>query len=100
MFDNILNQMQNQQAEIKNRMDAAVVEADAENGKLKVSVSGNRKILNISIASELTSDTEALEDLLVITLNRALQKAEILHETEIKSIAKDLLPNFGNLFGK
>ncbi len=66
--------------------------ADAENGLVKVVSNGNRKITSIEISPEIMNDREQVEELTLIAVNRALEKAEKVAESEMQGIAKGILP--------
>tara|TARA_R110000868_G_scaffold269842_4_gene529249 strand:+ start:1309 stop:1521 length:213 start_codon:yes stop_codon:yes gene_type:complete len=68
------------------------VSADAENGLVKVVSNGNRKITSIEISPEIMNDREQVEELTLIAVNRALEKAEKVAESEMQGIAKGILP--------
>lgn len=89
-----LQEMKQKSEEVKNRLDTMSVEADAENGLIKVVCTGNRKITSITIDQSLMADgdKEQLEDLTVLAINRALDKAEKVAEAETAGIAKGMLP--------
>ena len=79
-----LQEMQQKVEETKARLDTILVDGEAA-GKVKVTVTGNRGVKSVSIAPELSElDKEELEDLLIIALNQALEKAEKVNESEIK----------------
>jgi DNA-binding YbaB/EbfC family protein len=107
MFDKILEAQQKADA-VKKRLDAITVTGSAEGGKITVSATGNKIITSIEIEDEFfkATDKEALEELLVIAINKALEQAENLHQTEMAAMTKDMLGGFGglgalgNLFGK
>ena len=100
MFDKLMSQMQEQAEEIKKKLDNTVVEAEAENGLIKVKATGNKKILSIEISDDIINDKEALEDLLIVAINKTLEKAEEVSQKETGAMAKDMLPGgFGNMFG-
>ena len=73
----------------------------ASTGLVKVTANGAREILNISIApSLLTEDAEAIEDLLVVATNRALELAAEKEASEGQSLMNDMLPGgLSGLFG-
>lgn len=90
-----LQEMQQKSEEVKKRLDSISVEATAEDSKIKVVSNGNKKITSVEISAELmNSDKEQLEDLLLLTVNRALEKADKLAESEMAGIAKGFLPGF------
>ncbi len=82
--------------ETKKRLNTILIDDEAGNGSVKVTVNANRLIKNISISSELT-DHEEIEDLLVIALNKALSRANSINETELAAAAKDGMPNIPGL---
>ena len=71
-------------------------EASNDN-KLKVTITGNRTIKSIDIDEELLSDKEMLEDYLILTLNKAIERATAVNETELAAVAKEGLPNIPGL---
>ena len=76
----------------KLRLNTILIDGEAGNGLVKVTVTANRAVKNISISEKLT-DKEEIEDLLVIALNKALEKANSISETELAAAAKDGMPN-------
>jgi len=78
--------------ETKKRLNTVLVDGEAGNGMVKVTVTANRKVKNNFIDNELT-DKEEIEDLLIIALNKALDKANSINETELATAAKDGIPN-------
>lgn len=93
MFGDMMNKlqgMQQQVEEIKKRLDTITVQGEAEG--IVVKISGNRKISDITIPTDLMEDKEALEDLLIIATNRAIEVASNLNDTEMASSAKGMLP--------
>ena len=99
MFDNLLTQMQNQSEEIRKKMETVKVTGEAEGGLIKVIANGNKRVLEINISDDIASDKEAVEELLVIAVNRAYEQAEKIHETEMQGMAKGMLPpDLENMF--
>ena len=97
MFGNMmgkLQEMQQKTEEIKKRLNTISVKGDAENGMVTVTATGNRKITAIKINDELmkAGDKEQIEDLCILAMNRALEQAEKVYETEMKDVAKGMLP--------
>ena len=91
-----LQEMQQKTEETKKRLDSVHVEATAEDGMVKVISTANRKITSIEISQELVEgDKEQLEDLVMLAVNRALEKAEKVSESEISDVAKGMLPGMG-----
>jgi len=96
MFGNIkdmmgkLHEAQAQAKEMKDRLEQ--MELKEESSGIVLVINGNRKLRDIKISPELLSDPEELEDKLLLSLNRALEKAEALHEAEMKKMASGMLP--------
>lgn len=79
--------------ETKIRLNSIMVDGDAGNGMVVATVTGNREIKNIAIDNELMDDKEALEDYLILALNKAIEKANGIHEAEMAAAAKGGLPD-------
>jgi DNA-binding YbaB/EbfC family protein len=76
----------------KKRLNTILIDGEANNGKIKVTVTANRQVKSISISEDLI-DKEEIEDYLIIALNSALKKANEISETELAAAAKDGMPN-------
>lgn len=89
-----LQEMKSKTEEVKKRLDTISVDGDAENGLVKVVCTANRKITSITISEELMSDgdKEQIEDLTVLAINRALDQAEKVAETEMAGVARGIMP--------
>ncbi len=85
--------------EAKARLDHVLVDAEAADGKVKITLTGNRMLKSLSIDDELMQDREMLEDYLSIALNKALEEAGKIQEHELKKAATDALPNIPGLDG-
>ena len=77
----------------KKRLDTVLIDEKSSDGLLEVTLTANRKIKNITIADELLRDKEMLEDYLVNTLNKAIERATNVNETELAAVAKEGMPN-------
>ena len=56
---------------------------NSNDNKLKVTITANRTIKSIAIDDELLQDKDMLEDYLILTLNKAIERATTVHETEV-----------------
>ncbi len=83
--------------ETKARLNTVMVDGESGNGAVVVTVTGNREVKNIAIDDELLEDKEALEDYLIIALNKAILKANEINEAEMAAAAKDGLPDIPGL---
>lgn len=77
----------------KERMNTVIVEEQSPDSLLKVSITANRTIKTISIDDSLLSNKDQLEDYLILTLNKAIEKATIINENELAAVAKEGMPN-------
>lgn len=95
--------LQKQQEEMQKKLSTITVEADAEDGAVVVKASADMNIKNIKIdISKIDlQDTEQLEDLLVVTVNEALEKARIKAAIETNKLLEGMMPGgLGGLMGR
>ncbi len=102
MFGDLLGNLESQQKELKQQLASLTVEGAAGDGAIKVVANANREIVNISIDPAVINvdDTEELEDLLLVALNRTLQLAAEMEAEETQKLLQNMLPpGFGDLGG-
>jgi DNA-binding YbaB/EbfC family protein len=88
-----LKEAQQKVEETKKRLDTVLVDENSSDGKIKITLTANRTIKSISIDDSLLNDAEELEDYLIITLNKAIEKASKINENEMAVAAKSGMPN-------
>ncbi|MCL4161676.1 UNVERIFIED_CONTAM: hypothetical protein GTU68_015454 [Idotea baltica] len=99
MFGDMMNMMgklketQKKVEETKKRLDTVLIDESSNDGKLKVTLTANRTIKSVTIDDELLQDKEQLEDYLILTLNKAIDKASKINEAELAAVAKEGMPN-------
>ncbi len=96
MFGDMLGKLRETQEKVeatKKRMDTVLIDQSSNDGLLKVTLTANREIKNIEIDSSLLEDIEQLEDYLILTLNKAIEKATAVNEAELAAAAKEGMPN-------
>lgn len=100
MFDKLL-QAQKVAEEIKKRLDNISVSSEVEGGKISVTSTANKRITGISIDPQLlgTAGQEELEELLVTAINKVLEQAENVNQTEMQAATRDMMGGLGGLFG-
>jgi len=81
----------------KKRLDTVLIDEKSNDNLLSVTLTANRTIKAIEIDESLLNDKEQLEDYLILTLNKAIQKATEVNEAEIGAVAKDGMPNIPGL---
>ena len=88
-----LQEMKQKAEESKAKLDATLLTVEGAGGDIKLTITGNREIKALHIAPGLqhTSNEELTEQLLV-TLNKAIEKANAVNEEEMKKAASGILP--------
>lgn len=103
MFGDIMGMMgklketQQKIEETKQRLNHVWVDEKSHDGLLQVTINANRQIKSITLDDELLADKEQLEDYLVTVINKAIEKASGVHETELAAVAKEGMPNIPGL---
>ena len=72
---NKLKETQKKVEETKERLNHVLVDEKSNDDKMKVTLTANRTIKSISIDDDLLKDKDMLEDYLILTLNKAIEKA-------------------------
>ena len=90
---NKLKESQKKVEETKERLNHVLVDQNSNDNLLKVTLTANRTIKKIEIDNSLLEDKEQLEDYLILTLNKAIEKATSINEAELAAVAKEGLPN-------
>ena len=91
--------------DLKKRLDGITVSGSAEGGKISVTATANKVVQSVNIDEEFlkSADKEELEELLIVAINKALEQAENIHQSEMAALSRDMmggLGGLGNLFGK
>jgi DNA-binding protein YbaB len=104
MFDKLFEAKQKAE-DLKKRLDGITVSGSAEGGKISVTATANKVVQSVSIDEDFlkSADKEELEELLIVAINKALEQAENIHQSEMAALSRDMLGGMGglgNLFGK
>ena len=91
-----LQETQKKVAEKRKQLDTVLID-EVLKGKVKVTVTANREIKSIQVDDSMLQDAEELEDYLVLTLNKALKRANEINEREMAAAAKNGLPDIPGL---
>ncbi len=83
----------------KKRLDSVSLEEHSPENLVKVVITANRKVKEITIDDSLFIDKEQLEDYLVLTINKAIEKATQVNEAELAAVAKEGMPNIPGMDG-
>ncbi len=100
MFNDLFGKLQEAQQKMQEKkanLSNVIVEGEAGEGAVKVTVTGNREVKSISIDDKLLApgNKEELEDLLITALNRAMENAEKKFQEEMQDVAGNMLGGFG-----
>ena len=96
MFDQLMNQFKSTQKDVektKKRLDDVMVREQSADQLITVIVTANQQIHDIQIDTKQMEDMEQVEDYLITTINKALTKANEIHEEQVESEAKKGLPD-------
>lgn len=99
MFGDIMGMMgklketQEKVAATKKRLDTVLIDESSSDNLLSITITANREIKAIEVDDRLLEDKEQLEDYLVLTMNKAIEKATKIHESEVAAVAKEGMPN-------
>jgi len=98
MFDKLM-QAQQKAGEVKKRLDGITVSGLAEGGKISVTANGNKVVQSITIDEGFfkDADKEQLEELLVIAINKTMEQADNVSQSEMAAMTKEMLGGLGGL---
>jgi len=101
MFDKIM-EAQQKAGEVKQRLDAISVTGTAEGGKITVVANGNKVVQSINIDTDFfkDADKEEIEELLLVAINKAIEQAENVSQSEMAAMTQQMFGGLGGLFGK
>ncbi len=97
-----MGQMQEMQDKVQAELKKVQVEAEAGGGAVVVQADGTRTVTNITIKPEAVDpeDPEAIEDLVMVAVNRALALAAEKEQETTQRVMQELLPpGLGGLSG-
>ena len=93
---------QQKAGEVKKRLDAISVSGVAEGGKITVTANANKVVQSIHIDSAFLADAdkEEIEELLVVAVNKAMEQAENISQSEMAAMTKSMFGDLGGMFGQ
>lgn len=94
-----LKETQQKVAATKKRLDTVLADEQSNDGLVKITLTANRTVKSIAIDDSLLEDKEQLEDYLIVTLNKAIEKATAINEAELAAVAKEGMPNIPGMDG-
>ena len=81
----------------KEQLNSVMINEKSPDELLSVTITANRTIKSIEIDESLLADKEQLEDYLILTINKAIEQATKIQESELGAVAKEGMPNIPGL---
>ncbi len=99
-----LQQMQTKMGEVQEMLKGMTVTEVGGDGIVKATVTGEMRLSSLEIDMEkiASEEKDVAEDLIVSTINKALESAEKMKEQQVGAATSGLMPNIpglGNMFG-
>lgn len=85
-----VQQMQAKMAKVQKELESETVEATAGGGAVKAVVTGQQKVVSVTVDPDVGSDVEMLQDLVVAAVNEALDKSRELAAQRMGSLTAGL----------
>ena len=87
-----LKEAQAKVAVTKQRMNTVLIDEKSSDSMLKVTITANRELKHIEIDDCLLENKTLLVESLILTLNKAIDKATTINEREIAAVASEGMP--------
>ena len=87
-----LKEAQAKVAATKQRMNTVLIDEKSSDNFLKVTITANRELKYIEIDDCLLQNKTQLVESLILTLNKAIDKATTINEKEIAAVASEGMP--------
>jgi len=87
-----LKEAQAKVAATKQRMNTVLIDEKSSDNFLKVTITANRELKHIQIDDCLLQNKTQLVESLILTLNKAIDKATTINEKEIAAVASEGKP--------
>jgi DNA-binding YbaB/EbfC family protein len=82
--------MQDRMNKVQAELETETVEASAGGGAVTVVATGTQKLVSVRISSDVASDTDMLQDLVVVAVNEAMEKSKAMAASKMQSVASGL----------
>jgi len=82
-------------------LESVLIDEQNTDGTLKITFTANGKLKSIDIDDSLLEDKDQLEDYLIVTLNKAIEKAANVNQSELDAVAKvdmPMIPGMDEMF--
>jgi len=85
-----VQQMQAKMAKVQKELEEQTVEAAAGGGAVKAVVTGQQKLVSVTIDPEVAGDVDMLQDLVVAAVNEALDRSRELAAEKMGAVTAGL----------
>ena len=85
-----VQKMQNRMAKVQADLENEQVEASAGGGAVKAVVTGQQRLVSITVDPEVAGDVEMLQDLVVAAVNEALDQSRELAANRMQEVTAGL----------
>lgn len=92
MFGDLMGGMEEKQNALHQKLTEMHVQGEAGEGTVVVTANCVRQVVNIAIDTEKIQDMEEMEDLILVAVNRALDKAMEVETAESQNLLNDIMP--------
>jgi DNA-binding YbaB/EbfC family protein len=85
-----VQKMQSRMAKVQEQLEKEEVEASAGGGAVKVVVTGQQRLVSVTVDPEVAGDVEMLQDLVVAAVNDALERSRELAGNRMQEVTAGL----------
>jgi nucleoid-associated protein EbfC len=85
----------------KKRLDSVLMDEQSTDGLFKVTITANNTIKSVTVDDALLEDKEQLEDYIILVVNKAIERATKVNQTELDAVAKvdmPMIPGMEDMF--
>lgn len=88
-----IQEVKQKMEEVKKELETVTETVESAGGAIRIVINGNRKIQSLSISEELRlSSKQELEEQVLVAINKAIEKADAIAESRMKSVAMGMIP--------
>jgi DNA-binding YbaB/EbfC family protein len=85
-----VQKMQSRMAKVQEELEHEEIEASAGGGAVKAVVTGQQKLLSITVDPEVAADVEMLQDLVVAAVNEAMDQSREMAANRMQEVTAGL----------
>jgi DNA-binding YbaB/EbfC family protein len=85
-----VQKMQSRMAKVQEELEHEQIEASAGGGAVKAVVTGQQKLLSITVDPEVAADVEMLQDLVVAAVNEAMDQSREMAANRMQEVTAGL----------